>query len=133
MALRFIRSHSTGTPKSTSRFKVTQHSFQLLDTYVRAGGRARASAHGAASTGEYHISVGGLPTTAPTLPDTRSTTDSSGKFIHYEEMFSLRLGVTYEKGVTLGNVTMSHRTRESPPNALRLSPLNYDRSAARAD
>ncbi|GBP68063.1 hypothetical protein EVAR_45348_1 [Eumeta japonica] len=33
----------------------------------------------------------------------------------------LRLGVTYEKGVTLGNVTMSHRTRESPPNALRLS------------
>ncbi|GBP23555.1 hypothetical protein EVAR_12838_1 [Eumeta japonica] len=27
----------------------------------------------------------------------------------------LRLGVTYEKGVTLGNVTMSHRTRESPP------------------
>ncbi|GBP48063.1 hypothetical protein EVAR_85678_1 [Eumeta japonica] len=35
----------------------------------------------------------------------------------------LRLGVTYEKGVTLGNVTMSHRTRErGPPNALRLSP-----------
>ncbi|GBP32628.1 hypothetical protein EVAR_25989_1 [Eumeta japonica] len=32
----------------------------------------------------------------------------------------LRLGVTYEKGVTLGNVTMSHRTREAP-NALRLS------------
>ncbi|GBP90227.1 hypothetical protein EVAR_21335_1 [Eumeta japonica] len=35
------------------------------------------------------------------------------------------------KNVTLGNVTMSHRTR-GPPNALRLSPLNYDRSAARA-
>ncbi|GBP95404.1 hypothetical protein EVAR_69933_1 [Eumeta japonica] len=33
----------------------------------------------------------------------------------------LRLGVTYEKGVTLGNVTMSHRTRGGPPNALRLS------------
>ncbi|GBP79140.1 hypothetical protein EVAR_100102_1 [Eumeta japonica] len=31
----------------------------------------------------------------------------------------LRLGVTYEN-VTLGNVTMSHRTR-GPPNALRLS------------
>ncbi|GBP79523.1 hypothetical protein EVAR_89889_1 [Eumeta japonica] len=25
------------------------------------------------------------------------------------------------KNVTLGNVTMSHRTREAPPNALRLS------------
>ncbi|GBP85663.1 hypothetical protein EVAR_60007_1 [Eumeta japonica] len=34
------------------------------------------------------------------------------------------------KNVTLGNVTMSHRTRERPPNLLRLSPLNYDRSAA---
>ncbi|GBP97553.1 hypothetical protein EVAR_68617_1 [Eumeta japonica] len=33
----------------------------------------------------------------------------------------LRLGVTL-KSVTLGNVTMSHRTRERPPNALRLSP-----------
>ncbi|GBP79196.1 hypothetical protein EVAR_53062_1 [Eumeta japonica] len=31
------------------------------------------------------------------------------------------------ESVTLGNVTMSHRTR-GPPNALRL-PLNYDRSA----
>ncbi|GBP95062.1 hypothetical protein EVAR_66606_1 [Eumeta japonica] len=33
------------------------------------------------------------------------------------------------KSVTLGNVTMSHRTR-GPPNAVSL-PLNYDRSAAR--
>ncbi|GBP70803.1 hypothetical protein EVAR_52930_1 [Eumeta japonica] len=31
---------------------------------------------------------------------------------------SLRLGVTYEKGVTLGNVTMSHRTRERPAECL---------------
>ncbi|GBP73464.1 hypothetical protein EVAR_53892_1 [Eumeta japonica] len=30
----------------------------------------------------------------------------------------LRLGVTYEKGVTLGNVTMSHRTRERPAECL---------------
>ncbi|GBP00752.1 hypothetical protein EVAR_76976_1 [Eumeta japonica] len=33
----------------------------------------------------------------------------------------LRLGVTYEKGVTLGNVTMSHRTRERPAEC-RVSP-----------
>ncbi|GBP55491.1 Dehydrogenase patE [Eumeta japonica] len=45
---------------------------------------------------------------------------------------ALRLGVTYEKGVTLGNVTMSHRTREGPPNACVSLPLNYDRSAARS-
>ncbi|GBP55961.1 hypothetical protein EVAR_97674_1 [Eumeta japonica] len=32
--------------------------------------------------------------------------------------FPLRLGVTYEKGVTLGNVTMSHRTRERPAECL---------------
>ncbi|GBP19746.1 hypothetical protein EVAR_8906_1 [Eumeta japonica] len=32
----------------------------------------------------------------------------------------LRLGVTL-KSVTLGNVTMSHRTERGPPNALRLS------------
>ncbi|GBP18961.1 hypothetical protein EVAR_78429_1 [Eumeta japonica] len=31
---------------------------------------------------------------------------------------TLRLGVTYEKGVTLGNVTMSHRTRERPAECL---------------
>ncbi|GBP73933.1 hypothetical protein EVAR_103159_1 [Eumeta japonica] len=31
------------------------------------------------------------------------------------------------KSVTLGNVTMSHRTREGLPNALRLSHSNYDR------
>ncbi|GBP11953.1 hypothetical protein EVAR_74570_1 [Eumeta japonica] len=30
----------------------------------------------------------------------------------------LRLGVTYEKSVTLGNVTMSHRTRERPAECL---------------
>ncbi|GBP76287.1 hypothetical protein EVAR_28915_1 [Eumeta japonica] len=36
------------------------------------------------------------------------------------EIEMLRLGVTL-KSVTLGNVTMSHRTRERPPNALRLS------------
>ncbi|GBP30349.1 hypothetical protein EVAR_18148_1 [Eumeta japonica] len=43
---------------------------------------------------------------------------------------TLRLGVTL-KSVTLGNVTMSHRTREARrmPSSL---PLNYDRSAARA-
>ncbi|GBP34085.1 hypothetical protein EVAR_94100_1 [Eumeta japonica] len=34
------------------------------------------------------------------------------------ERSSLRLGVTYEKGVTLGNVTMSHRTRERPAECL---------------
>ncbi|GBP79577.1 hypothetical protein EVAR_64248_1 [Eumeta japonica] len=33
-------------------------------------------------------------------------------------MEGLRLGVTYEKGVTLGNVTMSHRTRERPAECL---------------
>ncbi|GBP28088.1 hypothetical protein EVAR_21209_1 [Eumeta japonica] len=43
----------------------------------------------------------------------------------------LRLGVTYEN-VTLGNVTMSHRTRERPAECLASLPLNYDRSAARA-
>ncbi|GBP00291.1 hypothetical protein EVAR_890_1 [Eumeta japonica] len=36
----------------------------------------------------------------------------------YLAIFSLRLGVTYEKGVTLGNVTMSHRTRERPAECL---------------
>ncbi|GBP52571.1 hypothetical protein EVAR_35760_1 [Eumeta japonica] len=34
------------------------------------------------------------------------------KFDDDDEVKRLRLGVTYEKGVTLGNVTMSHRTRE---------------------
>ncbi|GBP62850.1 hypothetical protein EVAR_44705_1 [Eumeta japonica] len=33
------------------------------------------------------------------------------------------------KSVTLGNVTMSHRTRESPPNALRLSMIGLPRAA----
>ncbi|GBP84451.1 E3 ubiquitin-protein ligase MYLIP [Eumeta japonica] len=47
-----------------------------------------------------------------------------------EEKQRLRLGVTYEKGVTLGNVTMSHRTREA--RRLASLPLNYDRSAARS-
>ncbi|GBP70437.1 hypothetical protein EVAR_41582_1 [Eumeta japonica] len=42
----------------------------------------------------------------------------------------LRLGVTYEKGVTLGNVTMSHRTREARRMPCVSLPLNYDRSAA---
>ncbi|GBP69501.1 hypothetical protein EVAR_43749_1 [Eumeta japonica] len=42
----------------------------------------------------------------------------------------LRLGVTL-KSVTLGNVTMSHRTREVPKPCVSL-PLNYDRSAARS-
>ncbi|GBO99220.1 hypothetical protein EVAR_69363_1 [Eumeta japonica] len=37
-----------------------------------------------------------------------------------ELVLRLRLGVTL-KSVTLGNVTMSHRTREEPPNALSLS------------
>ncbi|GBP47985.1 hypothetical protein EVAR_40409_1 [Eumeta japonica] len=37
------------------------------------------------------------------------------------------------KSVTLGNVTMSHRTREARRNALRLSPLNYDRDIQVAD
>ncbi|GBP38630.1 hypothetical protein EVAR_27816_1 [Eumeta japonica] len=32
--------------------------------------------------------------------------------------YRLRLGVTYEKSVTLGNVTMSHRTRERPAECL---------------
>ncbi|GBP16217.1 hypothetical protein EVAR_93591_1 [Eumeta japonica] len=44
----------------------------------------------------------------------------------------LRLGVTYEKGVTLGNVTMSHRTRERPAECLASLSHSYDRSAARA-
>ncbi|GBP71630.1 hypothetical protein EVAR_53113_1 [Eumeta japonica] len=39
---------------------------------------------------------------------------------HHAEAL-LRLGVTYEKGVTLGNVTMSHRTRERPAECLALS------------
>ncbi|GBP80333.1 hypothetical protein EVAR_61884_1 [Eumeta japonica] len=43
----------------------------------------------------------------------------------------LRLGVTYEK-VTLGNVTMSHRTREARRMPCVSLPLNYDRSAARS-
>ncbi|GBP59268.1 hypothetical protein EVAR_103224_1 [Eumeta japonica] len=38
----------------------------------------------------------------------------------------LRLGVTM-KSVTLGNVTMSHRTRERPAECLASLPLNYDR------
>ncbi|GBP50178.1 hypothetical protein EVAR_42859_1 [Eumeta japonica] len=38
------------------------------------------------------------------------------------------LGVTL-KSVTLGNVTMSHRTRERPAECLASLPLNYDRSA----
>ncbi|GBP61880.1 hypothetical protein EVAR_97969_1 [Eumeta japonica] len=33
-------------------------------------------------------------------------------------LIMLRLGVTYEKSVTLGNVTMSHRTRERPAECL---------------
>ncbi|GBP07333.1 hypothetical protein EVAR_4727_1 [Eumeta japonica] len=36
------------------------------------------------------------------------------------------------KSVTLGNVTMSHRTRERPAECLASLPLNYDRSAARS-
>ncbi|GBP27496.1 hypothetical protein EVAR_14317_1 [Eumeta japonica] len=36
----------------------------------------------------------------------------------YDVSHTLRLGVTYEKGVTLGNVTMSHRTRERPAECL---------------
>ncbi|GBP35102.1 hypothetical protein EVAR_28300_1 [Eumeta japonica] len=40
-------------------------------------------------------------------------------------------GVTL-KSVTLGNVTMSHRTRERPAECLASLPLNYDRSAARS-
>ncbi|GBP27487.1 hypothetical protein EVAR_14308_1 [Eumeta japonica] len=44
----------------------------------------------------------------------------------------LRLGVTYEKSVTLGNVTMSHRTREARRMPCVSLPLNYDRSAARS-
>ncbi|GBP79273.1 hypothetical protein EVAR_98775_1 [Eumeta japonica] len=43
----------------------------------------------------------------------------------------LRLGVTL-KSVTLGNVTMSHRTREARRMPCVSLPLNYDRSAARA-
>ncbi|GBP64168.1 AT-rich interactive domain-containing protein 5B [Eumeta japonica] len=43
----------------------------------------------------------------------------------------LRLGVTYEN-VTLGNVTMSHRTREARRMPCVSLPLNYDRSAARS-
>ncbi|GBP18724.1 hypothetical protein EVAR_8551_1 [Eumeta japonica] len=45
-------------------------------------------------------------------------------------LFLLRLGVTL-KSVTLGNVTMSHRTREG--RCLASLPLNYDRSAARLE
>ncbi|GBP50671.1 hypothetical protein EVAR_34179_1 [Eumeta japonica] len=37
---------------------------------------------------------------------------------HLVDTVRLRLGVTYEKGVTLGNVTMSHRTRERPAECL---------------
>ncbi|GBP21575.1 hypothetical protein EVAR_9760_1 [Eumeta japonica] len=36
------------------------------------------------------------------------------------------------KSVTLGNVTMSHRTRERPAECLASLPLNYDRSARAA-
>ncbi|GBO98425.1 hypothetical protein EVAR_67978_1 [Eumeta japonica] len=36
------------------------------------------------------------------------------------------------KNVTLGNVTMSHRTREARRMPCVSLPLNYDRSAARA-
>ncbi|GBP01889.1 Lipase member H [Eumeta japonica] len=36
------------------------------------------------------------------------------------------------KNVTLGNVTMSHRTRERPARPCVSLPLNYDRSAARS-
>ncbi|GBP90118.1 hypothetical protein EVAR_87222_1 [Eumeta japonica] len=45
--------------------------------------------------------------------------------------FLLRLGVTL-KSVTLGNVTMSHRTREARRMPCVSLPLNYDRSAARS-
>ncbi|GBP32212.1 hypothetical protein EVAR_27636_1 [Eumeta japonica] len=41
----------------------------------------------------------------------------------------LRLGVTL-KSVTLGNVTMSHRTREARRMPCVSLPLNYDRSRA---
>ncbi|GBP35079.1 hypothetical protein EVAR_28276_1 [Eumeta japonica] len=37
---------------------------------------------------------------------------------HVSRSSGLRLGVTYEKSVTLGNVTMSHRTRERPAECL---------------
>ncbi|GBP44326.1 hypothetical protein EVAR_31219_1 [Eumeta japonica] len=43
------------------------------------------------------------------------------QFLHgnfHKILSRLRLGVTYEKGVTLGNVTMSHRTRERPAECL---------------
>ncbi|GBP10395.1 hypothetical protein EVAR_91366_1 [Eumeta japonica] len=36
------------------------------------------------------------------------------------------------ESVTLGNVTMSHRTRERSAECLASLPLNYDRSAARS-
>ncbi|GBP19125.1 hypothetical protein EVAR_83438_1 [Eumeta japonica] len=36
------------------------------------------------------------------------------------------------ENVTLGNVTMSHRTRERPAECLASLPLNYDRSARAA-
>ncbi|GBP15575.1 hypothetical protein EVAR_5278_1 [Eumeta japonica] len=39
-------------------------------------------------------------------------------FVFASGLQRLRLGVTYEKGVTLGNVTMSHRTRERPAECL---------------
>ncbi|GBP32724.1 hypothetical protein EVAR_18876_1 [Eumeta japonica] len=44
----------------------------------------------------------------------RSTNDGNSRCVRR----ALRLGVTYEKSVTLGNVTMSHRTRERPAECL---------------
>ncbi|GBP54656.1 hypothetical protein EVAR_35918_1 [Eumeta japonica] len=50
----------------------------------------------------------------------RGRTAPEGTYLEVTPEFtrSLRLGVTYEKGVTLGNVTMSHRTRERPAECL---------------
>ncbi|GBP72449.1 hypothetical protein EVAR_24360_1 [Eumeta japonica] len=68
--------------------------------YARRSRTARAAAGCEPGSPSRHVRA---PPTAPNLP----------------RIVRLRLGVTYEGA---GNVTMSHRTREAPPNALRLSP-----------
>ncbi|GBP12349.1 Solute carrier organic anion transporter family member 4A1 [Eumeta japonica] len=111
-------------------------SFACLAPVTYLGGRSRASKPRWLGGGVLLMGVGSLlfslphfvapPYRAPAAPDElcrpNRTEVVRREFItaHFQGsvLKRLRLGVTYEKGVTLGNVTMSHRTRERPAECL---------------
>ncbi|GBP56954.1 hypothetical protein EVAR_79090_1 [Eumeta japonica] len=116
---------------ASSKFNLFEDHYYETNAYLRAA---------FALTGYQSrpvLALGARQPRPPAAPDPRLSpvTDDGNAIAHgheYKQEMQLRCGwESLMKSVTLGNVTMSHRTREARRMPCVSLPLNYDRSAAR--